>query len=91
MTKEERKELAALICKACERVWQSIGQDVLALEGGDASATLVVEMCVDADRLKMFDELDAVAAWELLSEDMNGYTEQLQFVAGEMLYEVYGY
>jgi hypothetical protein len=48
-------------------------------------------MCVDADRLKMFDELDAVAAWELLSEDMNGYTEQLQFVAGEMLYEVYGY
>jgi hypothetical protein len=89
MTKEERKELAAIICQACERVWQAIGHDVLAAGEGDASAELVVEMCVDADRLKMFGEPDAVAAWELLSEDMNGYAEQLQFVAGEMLYEAY--
>lgn len=96
MNIEERKELAGIICRACERVWNAIGYDVLAIEGVGSSvpAEDVVEMCVDADRLKTFGEPDADAAWDLLGEHEDfqggkGYSKQLKFVASEMLYESY--
>lgn len=97
MNEELKNELADTVCEACERVWDQIGMDCLPLCGGEASAAEVVELCVDADRLVMFEEHDAEAAWELLYKEIEefhgsaGYAKQLAFVSSRMKFEIYGY
>lgn len=94
MNEQEKVELAKVVCRGVDRVWDAIGMDALAI--GDSSnptmtAEEVCEICIDADRLKTFDEPDAEAAWELLGEDFDSYAKQLEFVASHMFSKIYGY
>jgi hypothetical protein len=92
MNIEERKELAKEVCKGVDRVWDAIGMDCLQLSpNGEMSAAEVVELSIDADRLVAYEEHDAEAAWELLSPEFDSYAEQLEFVASQMPFKIYGY
>ena len=91
MTEEMKKYLAEIICTACDSVWDQIGHDCLAVGDGEMTAAEVVEMCVDADRMKTFDQPDGDAAWQLLAEDFKSYSKQLEFVASQMPFQLYGY
>lgn len=94
MNTQEKIELAKEVCRGCDTVWDAIGYECLQLCDGNMKADEVVEMCVDADRLKTFGCPDADAAWDLLGEEFpgaDGYAKQLQFVASQMPFQSYGY
>lgn len=59
---------------AADRTWQAIGGDILAMEeSGECDATLVREMVLDADRMRMYGEdkeaVDAFYALPRVSQD----------------------
>ncbi len=74
------------IINAINTIWDEIASDAFEAVGGeDMSAAEVVELCIDADRLRIRDP----EAYAIFDEMEGTVTEKMERITAAMPYEIY--